>query len=259
VRHEKVMAETSPLLVTQQISKRFGALAAVNRVDFTVRRGELRAIIGPNGAGKTTFFNLLSGALKPTSGRIYFQGEEITGLPLYDICRRGIVRTFQITSIFPELTVLENVRIAQQARGGGNFRLLGGRRLLRDTERKAEEILEFVGLADRRHTVATHLSHGDQRLLELSMALVQDPQLLLLDEPTEGLSSEETQRAVEIIQEISAQKGFTILLVEHDMEVVFSAADTITVLHFGEIIAEGSPEEIKANEQVQLAYLGDFA
>lgn len=251
-------AETPALLVTDQLSRNFGALAAVHRVNFTLHRGELRAIIGPNGAGKTTFFNLLSGFLKPTTGRIYFKGEEITELPPYDICQRGIVRTFQITSIFPELTLLENVRIAVQSKGGGNFRLLGGSRLLRDTERRAEEILESMGLGDRLALAATHLSHGDQRLLELSMALAQDPEVLLLDEPTEGLSPEETQRAVEIIKEISKQKGFTILLVEHDMEAVFSAAEKITVLHFGQIIAEGSPEEIKSNEEVQLAYLGGF-
>ncbi|HXJ78237.1 MAG TPA: ABC transporter ATP-binding protein [Candidatus Methylomirabilis sp.] len=246
----------APILETRELSRSFGALCAVDRVNLAVEPGELRAIIGPNGAGKTSFFHLISGVIRPSSGQVVWRGEDISALPSGHRCRRGISRTFQITSIFPEFTVLENVRIAIQLKGGGNFRLLGGRSLLSATESQARASLEFLGLLDRADQPASTLPHGDQRLLELAMALAQKPQLLLVDEPTQGLSPEDTEAAVAVIRQIMKAGGLTILLVEHDMDVVFDLADRISVLHLGQLIAEGTPTEIRANVEVQKAYLG---
>jgi branched-chain amino acid transport system ATP-binding protein len=245
-----------PILETRALSRSFGALRAVADVSFAVEPGELRAIIGPNGAGKTSFFHLLSGVIRPSGGRVLFQGEEISALSAPARCRRGISRTFQITSIFPELTVLENVRVSIQLKAGGNFRLLGGRALLSSTESQARASLEFLGLGDRAELPASTLPHGDLRLLELAMALAQRPVLLLLDEPTQGLAPEDTVAAVAVIRQIARERALTILLVEHDMDVVFNLADRISVLHLGQLIAEGSPAEIRANPEVQKAYLG---
>jgi branched-chain amino acid transport system ATP-binding protein len=247
----------APLLETRALSRAFGALQAVDHVDFAVEPGELRAVIGPNGAGKTTFFHLISGVLRPTAGDVRFRGEAVSALPVYARCRRGISRTFQITSLFPELTALENVRLAIQAKAGGNSRLLGGRALLTRTEARARETLAFLGLADRAGAPASTLPHGDQRLLEIAMALAQEPALLLLDEPTQGLASEETAATAALIKRIARERTLTILLVEHDMDVVFNVADRVSVLHFGQLIAEGSPAEIRRNSDVQQAYLGD--
>jgi branched-chain amino acid transport system ATP-binding protein len=231
----------------------------VANVDLTVPPGELRAIIGPNGAGKTTFFHLLSGVLRPTTGKVLFKGEDVSALPASARCRRGLSRTFQITSVFPELSVVENARIAIQLKTGGSFRLVGGRALIEATERRAHEALASVGLAARTTQPASALSHGDLRLLEMAMALVQEPEVLLLDEPTQGLSSDDTEATVALIRRLNRERGLTILLVEHDMDVVFNLADRISVLHFGQVIAEGSPAEIRANADVQKAYLGDAA
>jgi branched-chain amino acid transport system ATP-binding protein len=225
-------------------------------VSLGVEPGELRAVIGPNGAGKTTLFHLISGLLPPTSGRVFFHGQDVTPMAAPERCRRGISRTFQITSIFPDLSVLENVRIAVQLKSGGNFRVLGGRVLLEASERRARESLEFLGLAARAGEPAATLPHGDQRLLEIAMALAQDPDLLLLDEPTQGLSPEDTAATVAVIRHIARERQLTILLVEHDMDVVFDLADRISVLHFGQVIAEGTPDAIRANADVQKAYLG---
>ncbi len=249
----------APILETRALSRSFGALRAVADVNFAVEPGELRAIIGPNGAGKTSFFHLISGVIRPTAGQVWWRGEEISALPAPDRCRRGISRTFQITSIFPEFTVLENVRIAIQLKAGGNFRLLGGRSLLSSTESQARASLEFPGLLDRADLPASTLPHGDQRLLELAMALAQRPELLLVDEPTQGLSPEDTEAAVAVIRQITKERALTVLLVEHDMDVVFNLADRISVLHLGQLIAEGSPAEIRANPEVQKAYLGGIA
>ena len=249
----------APILETRALCRDFGALRAVADVDFAVEPGELRAIIGPNGAGKTSFFHLISGVIRPTGGRVFFRGEEISALPAPARCRRGISRTFQITSIFPELSVLENVRLAIQLKTGGNFRLLGGRSLLSSTESQARASLEFFGLLDRADLPASTLPHGDQRLVEIAMALAQRPELLLVDEPTQGLSPEDTAAAVAVIRQIARERALTILLVEHDMDVVFNLADRISVLHLGQLIAEGSPAEIRANVEVQKAYLGGIA
>jgi branched-chain amino acid transport system ATP-binding protein len=248
---------TVPMLETRRLSRAFGALQAVGDVDLCVKPGELRAVIGPNGAGKTTFFHLVSGVLRPTAGEVLFRGETVSALPAHARCRLGMSRTFQITSLFPELSVLENVRIAIQAKAGGNHRILGGGRLLARTQACAREALGFVRLEDRAAVPASTLPHGDQRLLEIAMALAQEPALLLLDEPTQGLGSEETAATAALVRRISRERGLTILLVEHDMDVVFNVADRISVLHFGRLIAEGSPAEIRRNVDVQKAYLGE--
>jgi len=244
------------LLETRGLGRAFGALQAVAGVSLAVEPGEIRAIIGPNGAGKTTFFHLVSGLLAPTSGRVLFRGDDVTALPAPERCRRGISRTFQITSIFPELSVLENVRIAVQLRSGGNFRLVGGRGVLEASEQRARASLDALGLLGRAAEPASTLPHGDQRLLEIAMAVAQEPALLLLDEPTQGLSPEDTVATVAVIRQVAGRQSLTILLVEHDMDVVFDLADRISVLHFGELIAEGTPDQIRANADVQRAYLG---
>lgn len=250
------MRPAGRVLEARGLGRTFGALQALADVTLTVEPGELRAVIGPNGAGKTTLFHLISGLLPPTRGRILFHGHDVTPMAAPERCRRGISRTFQITSIFPELSVLENVRIAVQLKGGGNFRVLGGRSLLEASERRARESLEFLGLAARADEPAATLPHGDQRLLEIAMAVAQDPELLLLDEPTQGLSPKDTAATVAVIRQIARERQLTILLVEHDMDVVFDLAHRISVLHFGQLIADGSPEEIRANALVQKAYLG---
>ena len=246
----------TPLLETRGLGRAFGALQAVGGVSLAVQPMELRAVIGPNGAGKTTLFHLISGLLAPTSGRVLFRGDDVTALAAPARCRRGISRTFQITSIFPELSALENVRVAVQLKAGDNFRLLGGRAVLEATEQRARDSLRLLGLFDRADELASTLPHGDQRLLEIAMAVAQEPELLLLDEPTQGLSPEDTLATVDAIRKISRERRLTTLLVEHDMDVVFDLADRISVLHFGQLIAEGTPDQIRANVDVRKAYLG---
>jgi len=246
----------TPILEVRGLSRAFGALQAVNHVSLSVPPGELRAVIGPNGAGKTTLFHLISGLLAPTAGRVSFRGEDVTVLGAPARCRRGISRTFQITSIFPELSVAENVRIAVQLKHDGNFRLLGGRGVLEMTEARARDSLAWLGLLERADEPAATLPHGDQRLLEIAMAVAQEPELLLLDEPTQGLSPEDTAATVGVIRQVARDRRLTIILVEHDMDVVFDLADRISVLHFGQLIADGPPDEIRGNADVQTAYLG---
>jgi branched-chain amino acid transport system ATP-binding protein len=231
---------------------RFGGLTAVNAVSLAVPRGEIRAIIGPNGAGKSTFFNCVTGVLRPTSGRIYLDGEDVAGLPPHVISHRGLARSYQITNILPGATVLENVRVAAQSRRHG-WSLLRHHRAFTDLLERARAILRSVSLLDKEDELAINLSHGEQRNLEIAIALATEPQLLCLDEPTAGMSVSETQSTVELVREIS--RNLTILIVEHDMEVVMNLAHRITVLHYGEVLAEGTPQEIQANPRVQEVYL----
>jgi branched-chain amino acid transport system ATP-binding protein len=231
---------------------RFGGLTALNDVSIAVNRGEIRAIIGPNGAGKSTFFNCVTGVLRPSSGRIVFDGQDIAGLPPHEISRRGIARSYQITNILPGATVLENVRIAAQSRHH-NWAMLRHHRAYTDVLDKARAVLDSVGLLDKEDELAQNLSHGEQRNLEIGIALATEPRLLCLDEPTAGMSVTETHAAVELIRRISAD--LTILIVEHDMEVVMGLARRITVLHYGTVLAEGTPAEIQANARVQEVYL----
>jgi branched-chain amino acid transport system ATP-binding protein len=241
-----------PLLKTEQLSIRFGGLAALSEVNFQVARDEVRAVIGPNGAGKSTFFNCLTGVLRPTSGRIVFNGEDITGLRSNLISQKGIARSYQITNILPNATALENVRIAAQSRRHG-WNMISHHSAFADINEKAEAALQSVGLLGKAHDLAANLSHGEQRNLEIGIALATEPKLLCLDEPTAGMSAAETSETKELIRRIA--KDLTILIVEHDMEVVMELCHRITVLHYGQILAEGTPQEIQDNPRVQEVYL----
>lgn len=244
------------LIETQHLSKHFGALAAVDDVDLQVRKNSLHAIIGPNGAGKTTLFNLLSGNLKPTTGKVFYNGNDITGQPIHRMIHLGIGRSFQITNVFPNLTVFENIRLASQAMEKGNFRFLSDASNLKNCKERTWEVVERVGLKDKAYNLARMLPHGDQRKLELGMILAPDPELLLLDEPTAGMAAEQVPELINLIQEIQRSATKTVVLVEHNMNVVMSISDTITVMNLGKKLAEGSPQEITKNKEVQTAYLG---
>jgi len=237
---------------TEALTIRFGGLTALRGVNFEVRRGEVRAIIGPNGAGKSTFFNCLTGVLRPSSGRILFHGEDITGLSPDRISQKGIARSYQITNLLPNVTTLENVRIAAQSRRHG-WSMLRHHRAYADLIEKAEAVLESVGLRAKADELAANLSHGEQRNLEIGIALATEPKLLCLDEPTAGMSTSETHETMELVRRIA--KNLTILIVEHDMQVVMELAQRITVLHYGEVLAEGTPDEIQQNPRVLEVYL----
>ncbi len=241
------------ILETTKLSRSFGSLAAVNQVDFAVKVGELRAIIGPNGAGKTTFFRLISGEMAPSSGRIVFKGRDVTGLPQHRVSRLGVSKSYQITNVFPHLSVLENVRVAVQGHARAfNFWTHAAR--LPGVREKAQALLVTIGLADKATELAATLSHGEKRHLEIAIALASDPTLLLLDEPTAGMSPEETDETMVLIRELA--RGRTVVLVEHKMKLVMKISDRITVLHQGAFLAEGTPDEIRANPTVQQTYLG---
>lgn len=242
------------LLTTRQLVKSFGALVAVNGVNFTLREQEIRAIIGPNGAGKTTFFNLLTGHLPTTKGNIFFRGENITGLSAAQISQKGMARSFQIINIFPNFSAFENIRIAVQSRNRFHNPFIPVSSL-HNVNTKARHILDLVGLSDKADVIAPNLSHGDQRHLEIGIALATDPMLLLLDEPTAGMSPGETAETAKLIIRIAKEEGLTIIVVEHDMSVVMEVANTITVFHQGSIVAEGPPDAIREDPKVQEAYL----
>ena len=242
----------APLLRTEDLTVQFGGLTALNRVNFAVARGEIRAIIGPNGAGKSTFFNCLTGVMRPTAGRILLNGENVAGLSADRISQKGIARSYQITNILPNATALENVRIAAQSRRHG-WSLLTHYSAFRDVIDKAAAVLASVGLERKADELAANLSHGEQRNLEIGIALATEPQLLCLDEPTAGMSAAETHETMELVRRIA--KDLTILIVEHDMQVVMELAHRITVLHYGEILAEGAPAEIQSNPRVLEVYL----
>lgn len=248
----------SVILETQNLRREFGALVAVDDVSVEIEEGSLHSIIGPNGAGKTTFFNLVSGTLKPTSGRVFYKGEDITDMPVHRTIHRGIGRSFQITNIFPNLTVFENVRLACQALGSDSFRLFRSHTKLREYLERTEEVLAEVGLSDRAATLARTLPHGDQRKLELGMILAPDPDVLMLDEPTAGMAAEQVPELMALVQSIQEAGNKTVVLVEHNMNVVMSVSDRITVMHQGGLLAEGTPRQISADETVQTAYLGEL-
>jgi len=247
---------TQPILQAANLRKEFGGLVAVSDVSLDVVPGSIHAIIGPNGAGKTTLFNMLSGKYPPTSGSVVYQGDDITGLPPFRRARLGVGRSFQITNIFPNLTVLENVRLAAQRDSNvwGNFLRL--KEVFTSYVDQSMQILETVHLADQAHILANALPHGGKRKLEFAILLATEPDLLLLDEPTAGMASEQVPELIEIIDGVRRAQNKTIVLVEHNMNVVMGISDRITVMNYGEVIAEGAPNEISANKTVQNVYLG---
>ena len=247
------MAE--PLLAVRRLSKRFGGLVATDLVDLDVAEGETLAVIGPNGAGKTTLIGQLSGDLVPDGGTIRFGGEDVTQLPAPARSHRGLARSFQITSIFKEFTALDNVALAVQAHAGHSFRFWSAARTERALREPALAVLEQVGLVARADVVAGTLAHGEQRQLEIAMALASRPRLLLLDEPVAGMGIDESQRMVRLLRTLRRQH--TIVLFEHDMDVVFALADRISVMVYGRVLASGAPEAIRANPEVRRAYLGE--
>jgi branched-chain amino acid transport system ATP-binding protein len=249
-------AATGPILKTELLSVRFGGLQALSEVNFTIARNAVHAIIGPNGAGKSTFFNCLTGVLRPTSGRIVFDSDDITGLPSNAISQKGIARSYQITNILPNASAFENVRIAAQSRRHG-WNMISHHNGFADINGKAEAALRAVGLFGKAEELASNLSHGEQRNLEIGIALATEPKLLCLDEPTAGMSQAETDETKDLIRRIAGDPALdlTILIVEHDMQVVMELCHRITVLHYGAVLAEGTPEEIQQNPKVLEVYL----
>lgn len=242
------------IIKTESLTKRFGGLVAVNNVDLSIEENRLTSIIGPNGAGKTTLYNLLIGLMKPDSGQIYFQGKDITGYPPHRIVKEGIARSFQILNIFTELSLFENIRIAVQAERGHGLEMLSSTGSLDEVNGRTYEIIKNIGLEGRENIAAKNLSYGDRRILEIGIALASNPKLLLLDEPTSGLASRETGSMTDFIQGLA--RDLTVVVIEHDMNVVLSISDHIAVLHQGKVIAEGTPDQIRQNDEVQEAYLG---
>jgi len=252
------MTEPDIVLETRDLSRHFGGLQAVEGVNLRIQAGCLHSIIGPNGAGKTTLFNLLSGVLKPSRGQVLLRGQDITPLPAHRIAHLGLGRSYQITNLFPTLTVLENVRLAAQALGGDNFKLFTPASRFRQYEDRARAALAETGLERQALAPALSLPHGDQRKLELALLLAQDPAVLLLDEPTAGLASELVPEFMALVDRIRRASHKTIVIVEHNMNIVMALSDRITVMHLGRLLAEGTPAEITANTVVQQAYLGEL-
>ena len=242
------------MLQVEAVVKSFDDFMAVNGANLRVGKGKIVAVIGPNGAGKTTLFNLITGQLKPDRGKIIFKEEDISQLPPYQICKKGITRSFQIVNIFPRLTVFGNVQVAVLSYQGRSSNFFRPAQSLAVKETKG--ILEIVGLLDKEKNIAGSLSHGDQKILEIAIALGNEPELLILDEPTAGMSPEETLAAIELIKRLARLRGLTILFCEHDMDIVFSIAQSIMVMRHGQTIIQGTPEEVRGNKEVQEAYLG---
>jgi branched-chain amino acid transport system ATP-binding protein len=247
-------AAAPPILEVENVTQRFGKFVALNRVSASFHAGKLTAIIGPNGAGKSTFFNVVSGAFAPTEGTIRFHGRDITGLPQHGFARIGIAKSFQITNVFKQLSAHENVRVAAQMRAA-RFQLLRPRSAYRALVEQADALLERVGLQGLRDKTAADLAHGQQRALEIAMALASEPVLLLMDEPTAGMSPEETGTMMRLITQLAAER--TVVLVEHKMKLVMGLCERLIVLHHGEFLAEGTPEQIRANADVRRVYLGE--
>jgi branched-chain amino acid transport system ATP-binding protein len=244
------------ILETRELSHDFDGLSVLSAVNLGVRRGERHAIIGPNGAGKTTLFNVITGTYRPRGGQVLFKGGDVTGASPHTLSRLGMGRSFQITSTFSRLTTFQNVRLGILARRGIRFNLFRRVDAMQDVTREADDVLRRINLAGERDLPARLLSYGKHRALEISLALTTEPELVLLDEPTAGMSRDETHTAVELIRRLT--EGKTVVIIEHDMDVVFSLADRITVLHHGEILATGVPDEIRANQAVKDAYLGEI-
>jgi branched-chain amino acid transport system ATP-binding protein len=245
------------LLRVEKMTKSFAGFVAVHDVSLTVEKGQMACIIGPNGAGKSTLFNLITGHLQPTEGRIFFHDRDITGLPPYKICQLGMGRSFQRTNIFPRLSVFDNVQVAVLVHHKKTLNCFTPSKKLVQGETYA--LLEQVGLVDESQSIGGMLSYGFQKQLELGIALASEPKLLLLDEPTAGMSPQETANAITFIEKIVRERGLTLLFTEHDMDVVFSIAEKITVLHQGQVLAEGTPAEVRSNPEVQRVYLGETA
>ncbi len=247
---------SGPILAVEGVTKQFGRFVALNNVSVTFASGKLSAIIGPNGAGKSTFFNIISGAFPPSSGRVIFAGRDITGMKQHEFARMGIAKSFQITNVFPKLNAHENVRVAVQMRHS-RFNIFTPRSAMKGLRDQADALLARVGLQAARNRIAEDMAHGQQRCLEVAMALASEPQLLLLDEPTAGMSPEETTVMMNIIAKLAGQ--CTVILVEHKMKLVMGICQRLIVLHHGEFLAEGTPDEIRNNDEVKRIYLGKEA
>jgi branched-chain amino acid transport system ATP-binding protein len=252
----RAVVKRGEILRLEKVSRHFGTLKAVDDVSFEMGAGELRAVIGPNGAGKTTFFNLISGLLGPTTGQVWFAGSNITGQSIVGRVAQGIVRTFQITEILPDLSAFENIRIGVETSLGVNSNPWAGRATRTAVNDRVNELVEIVGLEGKEGRVVGELAHGDQRVVEVAMALSLNPRLLLLDEPTAGMGDNETEHMVDLVRRLHAEQGISILFIEHDMNIVFGIAQRITVLDQGRVLADGDPEAISKNPAVRAAYLG---
>jgi branched-chain amino acid transport system ATP-binding protein len=251
------MASGNKLLETVSVTMRFGGLTALDNVTYSIQKGEVRGIIGPNGAGKTTLFNVVTGELKPTSGKIFLRGKDITSFTPHIICQEGMSRTFQLTFIFPEMTVYDSIWVGVNSRARRPWNPVILARHAADISQKTQEICHLVGLEEKMNELASNLSYGDQKILEIAMALSTQPFILLLDEPTQGVSPKEADNILEVIEKLS--KKMTIILIEHSMDVVLRLCHIITVLNGGRVVAEGPPDEIRKNEEVQRVYLGEVS